>query len=126
MLEHAVRYLQRMVERGEPRKAWALMKECLVADDRFRPGSDETLLSLTRSANREDAGLVNQLLEDFHQIYPDSPLAAEAMFRRARVCIELLTDGTTGLKLMRTIANNYPDFAATQSYQRYRARLKLN
>ena len=43
-LEHAVRYLGRLVDRGEVRKAWALMKECLAMDTRFRPHGDETLL----------------------------------------------------------------------------------
>lgn len=124
-LEHAVRYLERLVDRGETRKAWMLLKECLSTDDRFRPLRDATLLSLTRSAGREDVGLVNQVLADFDVAYPDSTLIPDAAFRRARVCIELLRDGETGLKLLAGIRKDYPDYAASEAFQRYRRRLRV-
>jgi hypothetical protein len=120
-----VRYLERLVDRGETRKAWMLLKECLSRDERFRPQRDATLLSLTRSAGREDVGLVNQVLADFEVAYPGSPLIPDAAFRRARVCIELLRDGETGLKLLAGISNDYPDFAASDTFQRYRRRLRV-
>jgi hypothetical protein len=125
LLEHAVRYLGRLVEREEERKAWALMKECLKLEDRFRPPSDEVLLQLTRSAGREDAGIVNDLLADFPDAYPDSALIPDALFRRARICIELLRDGETGIALLKEIAGNHPEFARGEAFQRYRSRLKL-
>jgi hypothetical protein len=123
-LEHAVRYLGRLAARGEHRKAWTLLKACLAHDERFRPTSDETLLALTRAASREDVGLVNELLRDFPQAYPGSSLIPAAMFRRARVCIELLGDGTTGIHLLRDLQDHYPDFAATSEMRRYLGRLK--
>lgn len=123
-LEHAVRYLGRLCERGEQRKAWALMKECLHKDARFRPPDDATLFAMTRAAGLEDAGLVNTLLEDFDTAYPDSPLIPDARFRRARVCIEILRDGETGMALLGSIARDYPAFASSEPYQRYRRRLK--
>lgn len=124
LLEHAVRYLGRLVSREESRKAWALMKECLELEPRFRPPNDEVLLTLTRSAGREDAGIVNTLLADFPDAYPDSPLIADALFRRARICVELLKDGDTGLALLKQIAAEYPQFARGDAFQRYRNRLK--
>ena len=124
LLEHAVRYLTRLVEREETRKAWALMKECLEREPRFRPPVDEVLLQLTRSAGREDAGIVNTLLADFPDAYPDSPLIPDALFRRARICIELLRDGETGVELLRRIAGEYPDFARSEVFKRYQQRLK--
>lgn len=124
LLEHAVRYLGRLVERSEARKAWALMKECLELEPRFRPPSDEVLLQLTRAASREDAGLVNLLLEDFPDAYPESTLIPDALFRRARVCIELLRDGDTGLALLQRIAQEHPQFARSETFLRYQDRLK--
>lgn len=124
LLEHAVRYLTRLVEREETRKAWALMKECLEREPRFRPPQDAVLLQLTRSAGREDAGIVNTLLTDFPQAYPDSPLIPDALFRRARICIELLRDGETGVDLLRQIASDYPAFARRETFRRYQQRLK--
>ncbi|MCZ6853529.1 MAG: hypothetical protein O7G86_06375, partial [Gammaproteobacteria bacterium] len=116
-LLHAVHYLQRMVDRGENRKAWALLKSCLEIDDRFRPLTDNTLLTLTHATGPEDAGLVNVLLEDFHTCYPDSENIGSAKFRRARVCIELLNDKKTGTALINEIASDYPEFAATDQYR---------
>ncbi|MGE0621132.1 MAG: hypothetical protein AB7I04_20270 [Pseudomonadales bacterium] len=123
-LEHAVRYLQRLVERDELRRAWTLLKECLVLDDRFRPLTDTALLALTRAAGREDALLVDELLEDFDTAYPESPLLPDARFRRARVQIELLRNGETGLRLLAELARDHPEFAAGEPFQRYRRRLK--
>ena len=123
-LLHAVHYLQRMVDRGENRKAWALLKSCFEIDDRFRPLTDNALLTLTRATGPEDAGLVNILLEDFHTCYPDSENIGSAKFRRARVCIELLNDKKTGIALMDEIASDYPEFAATDPYRDYQASLR--
>jgi len=123
-LEHAVRYLARLVERDENRKAWALLKECLAVEPRFRPPEADMLFQLTRSAGPEDAGIVNELLADFPNAYPDSQLIPDALFRRARVCIELLRDMTTGRELLATISRNYPDFARGEPFLRYRQRLK--
>ncbi|MEM8769862.1 MAG: hypothetical protein AAGE43_20690, partial [Pseudomonadota bacterium] len=72
LLEHGVRYLQRLADRGETRKAWTLMKACLVRDELFRPFKDETLLALTRAAGREDVGVVDSVLADFARAYPES------------------------------------------------------
>ena len=124
-LEHAVRYLQRLVDKGELRKAWTLMKECLHMDGQFRPPSDATTMALTRSASREDAGLVNNMLADFATVYPGSLLIPDALFRRARINIEILNDGHTGLALVSLIASEHPEFAATEPFQRYRKRLKI-
>ena len=124
LLEHGVRYLGRLMAREEDRKAWALMKECLKLEPRFRPPEGELLLRLTRSASREDAGLVNTLLADFAEAYPDSECIPDARFRRARVCIELLGDTASGRELLSTIARDHPEFAAREAFQRYRKRLK--
>ncbi len=124
LLEHAVRYLSRMVARQETRKAWALMKECLILEPRFRPPSDEVLLQLTRSASREDAGIVNALLADFPDAYPESTLIPDALFRRARICIELLRDGETGVDLLKQIVRHHPEFARSETFRRYQERLK--
>ncbi len=124
LLEHSVRYLGRLVERQEVRKAWALMKECLGVEPRFRPPDDEVLLLLTRSAGREDAGIVNTLLADFPEAYPESALIPDALFRRARINIELLRDGNTGIELLQQIARDHPAFARGEAFQRYRSRLK--
>lgn len=124
LLEHGVRYLTRLMDRGENRKAWALMKECVEKDERFRPPGDEMLLQLTRSASREDAGIVNLLLADFAEAYPDSPLIPDAHFRRARVCLELLRDTATGTELLAVVAREYPEFAAGETFRRYWQRLK--
>ena len=123
-LEHALRYLGRLVDRGEERKAWALLKICLDKEERFRPPEAETLLGLTKVAAREDAGVVNLVLSDFAEAYPESPLIPDAQFRRARVCIELLRDGETGTHLLGSIAREYPAFARGEAFQRYRNRLK--
>ncbi len=124
LLEHAVRYITRLVAREETRKAWTLMKECLEREPRFRPPDDEVLLLLTRAAGLEDAGIVNMLLEDFPDAYPDSPLIPDARFRRARICIELLRDHDTGIDLLRQIARDHPDFAQSETFRRYQQRLK--
>jgi len=124
LLEHAVRYLGRLIERGESRKAWALMKECLEREPRFRPPEDEALFQLTRSAGRDDAGIVNTLLADFPEAYPESALIPDALFRRARICIELLGDGETGIGLLRQIARDHPAFARSEAFRRYQERLK--
>ena len=124
LLEHSVRYLGRLMARDEVRKAWALMKECVQIEPRFRPPDAEALLNLTRSAGREDAGIVNTLLSDFADAYPDSPLIPDALFRRARICIELLRDSQTGIDLLKQIARDYPEFARSEAFLRYRSRLK--
>jgi len=123
-LEHGVHYLQRLAERGEHGKAWAVFKDCLAHDERFRPLSDDVLLQLTRAAGREDARLVEQLLEDFPRAYEDSALASQAAFRRARVKIELLGEGTEGVVLLQELARADAEFSAGEEYQRYLARLK--
>lgn len=124
-LEHAVRYVERLAERGEHRKAWALVRECLDRDERFRPLSAQTLLATTQVAGREDARIVAELLADFESAYEDGELAAEALFRRARIHIELLRDGEIGLGLLRELEGNYPTFARGDRYRRYRARLRI-
>ena len=86
---------------------------------------DEALLALTRAAGREDVGIVNDVLRDFASAYPDSRLIPDAMFRRARICIELLGDGATGMRLLSAIDTGYPEFAAGDAVQRYRQRLKI-
>ena len=122
--EHALQYLHRLAARGERRKAWTLLKWCLEREPRFRPLDGATLLDLTKAASREDAGIVNSVLEDFAGVYPDDALIAEAAFRRARVCIERLGDSATGLELLRTIAREHPRFAASDEFRHYRERLK--
>jgi TolA-binding protein len=82
------------------------------------------LFQLTRSAGPEDAGIVNELLADFPDAYPDSPLIPDALFRRARVCLELLNDTATGRELLAAVARDYPEFARGEPFQRYRQRLK--
>ncbi|MEM8769931.1 MAG: hypothetical protein AAGE43_21050, partial [Pseudomonadota bacterium] len=124
LLEHGVRYLQRLADRGEMRKAWTLMKACLARDELFRPFKDETLLALTRAAGREDVGVVDSVLADFPRAYPESTHVPEALFRRARVNIELLKDGETGLKLLAEIERDHPSFAGTAPFQNYRKRLR--
>ena len=122
--EHALQYLHRLAARGERRKAWTLLKWCVEREPRFRPLDGTTLLDLTKAATREDAGIVNAVLEDFASAYPEDPLIPEAMFRRARVCIERLGDSTTGLELLRTIAHESPQFATSDDFRHYRERLK--
>ena len=122
-LEHAVHYLERLVQRGEPKKAWAILLESLAIDEKFRPLSDQTLIGLTRAAEKDDARQVSLMLADFAETYPDSKLLPDALFRRARVLLELLGDSTTGTELLREIASQHPEFAATPQYQDYAKRL---
>ena len=124
-LEHGVHYLQRVVERRDLRKAWTLLKDCLDVEERFRPAEAAVLLELTKVAERQDALLVESLLSDFADAYPDSDLIAEAMLRRARVQIELLGEGASGLRILDTITRQFPEFAAGEAFQRYRSRLRL-
>jgi hypothetical protein len=124
-LEHTVRYVERLAQRGEHRKAWALVREGVARDPRFRPLSAATLLETTRVAGREDARLVAELLANFDRAYADSGLAAEALFRRARIHLELLRAGETGLELLRELEQEHPGFARRERYRRYRARLRV-
>ena len=124
-LEHGVHYLQRLAEAGELRKAWAVCKDCLERDERFRPVSDEALLDMLKVAGRDDARLVETLLSDFSDAYPASQLGGEALFRRARINIELLGAGAEGIALLKRLEAEYPEFAAGDRYQRYRARLRI-
>jgi len=122
-LEHAVHYLERLAQRGEPKKAWAILLESLTIDEKFRPLSDQTLLDLTHAAEQDDAREVSLVLADFATTYPDSKLIPDALFRRARVVLELLRDTAGGTQLLRDIANQHPEFAATPQYQEYAKRL---
>lgn len=122
-LEHSVHYLERLVQCGEPKKAWAILLESLSIDNRFRPLSDQTLLDLTHAAEKDDAREVSLVLADFATIYPESQLVPHALFRRARVVLELLRDTTLGTELLREITNQHPEFAATPDYQDYTKRL---
>lgn len=124
-LEHGVHYLQRLVERGDLRKAWTLLKDCVALEERFRPADPAILLELTKLAERPDALLVESLLGDFADAYPDSALIPEAMLRQARVQIELLGEGASGLRILDTINRQYPEFAAGEAFQRYRSRLRV-
>ncbi len=122
-LEHAVHYLDRLVARGEPKKAWAILLESLTIDEKFRPLSDQTLLDLTHVAEHDDAREVSLVLADFAATYPDSKLIPDALFRRARVVLELLRDSAAGNELLREIASQHPEFAATPQYRDYAKRL---
>lgn len=125
-LEHAARYMQRLADRGEKKKAWALLKECLSRDRQFRPHSDQALLDLTRAAEKDDAAIVNQVLANFAETYPHSKQIPDALFRRARVVTELLGDATNGRQLLQDISQAYPQFADTDEFQRYAKRLNLS
>ncbi len=122
-LEHSVHYLERLALRGEPKKAWAILLESLAIDEMFRPLSDQTLLDLTHAAEKDDAREVSQVLANFAATYPDSKLIPDALFRRARVVLELLRDTTRGTQLLREIASQHPEFAATPQYQDYAKQL---
>lgn len=124
-LEHGVYYLQRLVDRGELKKAWAVFKDCHASEERFRPLSAQVLLDITRVAGREDARLVEELLGDLAQAYPDSELISEAMFRQARINIELLGNGNRGIQLLQQLENAYPEYASGETYQAYRSRLRI-
>jgi len=125
-LEHGVYYLQRLLERDEPRKAWIVFKDCRARDERFRPLTAQGLLDIVRAAEREDSLLVESLLADFSRAYPDSELVPEALFRQARVNIELLRDGSRGISLLKKLEAEHPQFAGTADYRRYRARLRIS
>ena len=87
---------------------------------------DETLLALTLSASPEDAPTAAAVLADFETAYPESELIPMAKFRQARICIERLKETSTGMSLIEEIARDYPDFAASDRYRKYTARLKTN
>jgi len=123
-LEHGVHYLERLAERDELGKAWAVCRDCLAVDTRFRPLTDQVLIDLTRAAGREDARLVEELLADFSRAYPDSELKSEAAFRRARIKIELLGEADGGLDLLRELERTDPAFARDEPFRRYLARLR--
>ena len=121
-LQHAVYYLERLLDADKRLKAWTLFKSCVAMDDRFRPLNDEALLVLTGAAPREDALLIDEVLKDFPSAYPDSQIIPDVMFRRARVLIELLGNRDAGHQLIREIALAHPKFAARARYRNYRAR----
>jgi hypothetical protein len=125
-LEHGFRYLRRLLERGENKKAWTLFKDCHAIDDRFRPSELASLLILTSTAEKADARLVESLLGDAKATYPGSEDIPEALFRQARINIELLKDGTRGLEILSQVIAGYPEFAASEAFRRYRARLRVN
>jgi hypothetical protein len=125
-LEHGFRYLRRLLDRGEVRKAWTLFKDCHALDDRFRPAQLATLLTLTDVAEKADARLVEALLEDAQDTYAGSEELSDARFRQARINIETLKDGTRGLEILSEVMTQYPEFAASDEFRRYRARLRVN
>ena len=81
-------YLGRLLENGKRQRAWALFKTCHAREPRFRPVDDEALLTLVGMAAPEDGPLVEALLADFPDAYPDSHLIANARFRLARLMHE--------------------------------------
>ena len=125
-LEHGFRYLRRLLERGENKKAWTLFKDCHALDERFRPSELASLLVLTEMAEKTDARLVESLFDDAKDTYPDSEDLPEALFRQARINIELLKNGTRGLEILSEVIARYPEFAASEAFRRYRARLRVN
>ena len=124
-LEHGYRYLVRCHQRDEVVLAWTLFKDCHAVDDQFRPPELAMLLDLTSGAQRGDAQLVEALLDDAENSYPDSAEIADAWFRQARINIESLGDGKKGLSLLKAIAGRFPEFAASEVYQKYQARLRV-
>lgn len=125
-LEHGFRYLQRLLDRGEINKAWTLFKDCHAIDDLFRPSDLAKLLTLTGVAEKADARLVESLLGDARDSYPGSEDIPQALFRQARINIELLKDGSRGLEILGELMAQYPEFAASEEFRRYRARLRVN
>ncbi len=119
-LEHGVRYLQRLLDRKETKQAWQVFKACLEHDDRFRPFTDEAFIKATRGAGTQDAAQIAELLADFDRAYPDSHLAANAKFRRARVLIELLDDESQGREVLAEIKTEHAEFAQGPLFRNYR------
>jgi hypothetical protein len=121
-LEHSVHYLHRLYDAGERRKAWAILSECVAVDEDFRPMDAETLFTLTRFARAGDARLVDLLLGDFERDYPDSELIADALFRRARVLIELLNYKDRGIPILERIVEEFKEFHAIEEVRGYLAK----
>ena len=117
LLEHAVHYLGRLLENGKRQQAWALFKNCHAREPRFRPLIDESLLTLVGQAAAEDGGLVEELLADFPDAYPDSHLIANARFRLARLMHENWHRHDEAIAVLREIKAAYPAFAATEQFR---------
>ena len=117
LLEHAVHYLGRLLEYGKRQQAWALFKNCHAREPRFRPLIDESLLTLVGQAAAEDGGLVEELLADFPDAYPDSHLIANARFRLARLMHENWHRHDEAIAVLREIKAAYPAFAATEQFR---------
>ena len=117
LLEHAVHYLGRLLENGKRQRAWALFKTCHAREARFRPVDDEALLTLVGMAAPEDGPLVEALLADFPDAYPDSHLIANARFRLARLMHEDWQRDDEAIAVLREIKAEHPAFAATEQFR---------
>ncbi len=117
LLEHAVHYLGRLLENGKRQRAWALFKTCHAREPRFRPVDGEALLTLVGMAAAEDGPLVEALLTDFPDAYPDSHLIANARFRLARLMHENWQRDDEAIAVLREIKAEHPAFAATEQFR---------
>ena len=117
LLEHAVHYLGRLLENGKRQQAWALFKSCHAREPRFRPLTDESLLTLVSQAAAEDGPLAEELLADFPDAYPDSHLIANARFRLARLMHENWHRHDEAIAVLREIRATHPAFAATEQFR---------
>lgn len=121
-LEHSFHYISRLVRNRDRRRAWQVLRDAVLEDANFRPASDEILISVLDEALPDHAQQVECLLADFNQRFPDSHLAANALFRLARVRIDHLGGRTEGLALLDRIATEHPEFAGQQRFRDYRSR----
>jgi hypothetical protein len=118
-LEHACHYIERLLAARKPLQAWDVCKRCLDEDGLFRPLSEHSLITLVGQSGHVDARYAELLLADFARAYPDSALAANAMFRLAQIRIEHLDDRESGAALLRTLREEHTQFARLPKFVDY-------
>ena len=122
LLAHARQYISRLLAAHRALAAWLVLRKALDVDSRFRPDTAEALLALIAQAPAADADRVDRLLEDFDNEYPDSACRCEALFARARWCMEAPGRYAQALRLSRQIEREFPSWQDT-AYESFRARL---
>lgn len=118
-LEHACHYIERLLAARKPLQAWAVCKRCLGEDELFRPLSDRSLITLVGQSGHSDARYAEMLLADFTRAYPDSTLAANAMFRLAQIRIEHLGERESGAALLRALRAEHVQFTRLPKFVEY-------
>ena len=109
-LEHAHRYIGRLVERNQDAAAWSVFQTALDLDAKFRPQSSGALIACVSTvAGRERMRLL-PLLEDFEVRYPDSEHLPDALVLLAELKRDI-GDVNTAKRLLLRVRDHYPKHA---------------